>query len=195
MAPAPLRAGAGGPSSHSGDAASLKVFVGGLDQSVNDIDFRTHFEQFGRITDAVIMFDRITKRSRGFGFVTYEDVGAMQVLVCACTVWRMLCTWRSVRCAATLSTANGSRQDSMSSGMHGQRCVCMLVVARLSFQLSSAVVATCVFSLTAARYMQVLALTNTLSCTLYAILLLLLLLLLLMYRLCWARVMNSRASQ
>jgi RNA recognition motif. (a.k.a. RRM, RBD, or RNP domain) len=79
MAPAPLRAGAGGPSSHSGDAASLKVFVGGLDQSVNDIDFRTHFEQFGRITDAVIMFDRITKRSRGFGFVTYEDVGAMQV--------------------------------------------------------------------------------------------------------------------
>jgi RNA recognition motif-containing protein len=81
MAPAPLRPGAGGPSSHSGDAASLKVFVGGLDQSVNDIDFRTHFEQFGRITDAVIMFDRITKRSRGFGFVTYEDVGAMQVCV------------------------------------------------------------------------------------------------------------------
>lgn len=58
---------------------SLKVFVGGLDQGVREDEFRAHFEQFGTITDIVIMFDRLTQRSRGFGFVTYEDLSSVQV--------------------------------------------------------------------------------------------------------------------
>ncbi|KAG5180834.1 hypothetical protein JKP88DRAFT_263787 [Tribonema minus] len=51
---------------------SLKIFVGGLDQAVNDEDFRKHFEKYGKVSDCVIMYDKITKRSRGFGFVTFE---------------------------------------------------------------------------------------------------------------------------
>ena len=31
------------------------------------------FEQFGALLDSVVMFDRETKNSRGFGFVTFED--------------------------------------------------------------------------------------------------------------------------
>ena len=34
--------------------------------------FRAYFEQFGFISDAVVMFDRKTQRSRGFGFITFE---------------------------------------------------------------------------------------------------------------------------
>ena len=36
-------------------------------------EFREFFEQFGEIVDSVVMFDRETQRSRGFGFVTYKD--------------------------------------------------------------------------------------------------------------------------
>jgi RNA-binding protein Musashi len=52
---------------------SKKIFVGGLAPSVGDQDFRQYFEEFGKITDAVVMIDRDTQRSRGFGFVTFEE--------------------------------------------------------------------------------------------------------------------------
>jgi hypothetical protein len=40
---------------------------------VTEIEFREFFEQFGAVMDSVVMFDRDTHRSRGFGFVTFED--------------------------------------------------------------------------------------------------------------------------
>lgn len=36
-------------------------------------EFRKYFETFGGVVDAVVMFDRQTQRSRGFGFVTFQD--------------------------------------------------------------------------------------------------------------------------
>jgi RNA recognition motif-containing protein len=50
-----------------------KLFVGGLPPNVTDHDFRTFFEKFGTVLDSVVMFDRETHRSRGFGFVTFAD--------------------------------------------------------------------------------------------------------------------------
>lgn len=41
--------------------------------SVTSEEFRSFFDQFGKVVDSVVMFDRITSRSRGFGFVTFED--------------------------------------------------------------------------------------------------------------------------
>lgn len=52
---------------------SRKLFVGGLPSDVTDEEFRTFFEQFGELIDSIVMFDRETHRSRGFGFVTFED--------------------------------------------------------------------------------------------------------------------------
>jgi RNA-binding protein Musashi len=40
---------------------------------VTEEEFRTYFAQFGELQDAIVMFDRETKCSRGFGFVTYVD--------------------------------------------------------------------------------------------------------------------------
>jgi RNA-binding protein Musashi len=42
--------------------------------AVTEEEFHDFFEQFGKVMDSVVMFDRETKRSRGFGFVTFEDV-------------------------------------------------------------------------------------------------------------------------
>ena len=40
---------------------------------MRDWDAQAHFESFGKIKEATIMLDRVTNRSRGFGFVTFES--------------------------------------------------------------------------------------------------------------------------
>jgi len=62
-------------------AAPGKLFVGGLSNSTTVEDYRTHFEQYGAVKDAVIMQDRITNRSRGFGFVVFEDPAAVDAVL------------------------------------------------------------------------------------------------------------------
>jgi RNA-binding protein Musashi len=39
--------------------------------TVTEAEFLLFFEQFGEVIDSVVMIDRVTKRSRGFGFVTF----------------------------------------------------------------------------------------------------------------------------
>ncbi|XP_037628165.1 heterogeneous nuclear ribonucleoprotein A1b isoform X2 [Sebastes umbrosus] len=51
-----------------------KLFIGGLSFETTDESLRAHFEQWGSLTDCVVMRDPNTKRSRGFGFVTYSSV-------------------------------------------------------------------------------------------------------------------------
>ncbi|XP_039613644.1 heterogeneous nuclear ribonucleoprotein A3 isoform X3 [Polypterus senegalus] len=51
-----------------------KLFIGGLSFETTDESLRAHFEQWGKLTDCVVMRDPQTKRSRGFGFVTYSCV-------------------------------------------------------------------------------------------------------------------------
>jgi RNA recognition motif-containing protein len=49
-----------------------KLFIGGLPPDVTDDEFRAFFEQYGAVIDSVVMIDRETLRSRGFGFVTFK---------------------------------------------------------------------------------------------------------------------------
>ncbi|XP_041117734.1 heterogeneous nuclear ribonucleoprotein A3-like isoform X5 [Polyodon spathula] len=49
-----------------------KLFIGGLSFETTDESLREHFEQWGKLTDCVVMRDPLNKRSRGFGFVTYS---------------------------------------------------------------------------------------------------------------------------
>ncbi|KAI4535450.1 hypothetical protein MG293_014676 [Ovis ammon polii] len=51
-----------------------KLFIGGLSFETTDESLRSHFEQWGMLTDCVLMRDPNTKCSRGFGFVTYATV-------------------------------------------------------------------------------------------------------------------------
>lgn len=57
--------------------AIKKIFVGGLHPDVTDGDFKKYFEKYGSIVDSIVMFDKHTKRSRGFGFVTFETADAV----------------------------------------------------------------------------------------------------------------------
>lgn len=56
---------------------SRKLFVGGLLAEVNEKDLEMCFCKYGQVVEAVVMLDRKTNRSRGFGFITFETEEAV----------------------------------------------------------------------------------------------------------------------
>ncbi len=52
---------------------SKKIFVGGLAWATTDDVLRSAFEPFGHVVEAKVIVERETGRSRGFGFVTFEE--------------------------------------------------------------------------------------------------------------------------
>lgn len=57
---------------------SNKLFVGSLSWNTDDRGLEEAFARFGEITDAKVITDRESGRSRGFGFVTFADASAAQ---------------------------------------------------------------------------------------------------------------------
>ena len=53
--------------------AKAKIFIGGIPFEAEDADVRLTFEKYGDILDISIVKDKMTGKSRGFGFVTYVD--------------------------------------------------------------------------------------------------------------------------
>lgn len=51
----------------------MKIFVGGLAWSTTDASLRAAFEQFGPVSEAIVIKDKETARSRGFGFVSFAS--------------------------------------------------------------------------------------------------------------------------
>lgn len=62
------------------DTTYTKIFVGGLPYHTTDASLRKYFEVFGEIEEAVVITDRQTGKSRGYGFVSYMDGGGGRLL-------------------------------------------------------------------------------------------------------------------
>lgn len=62
---------------------SKKLFVGSLSWNTDDSALREAFAAHGEVTDAVVISDRDTGRSRGFGFVTFADDEAAEKAIAA----------------------------------------------------------------------------------------------------------------
>jgi len=52
---------------------SQNLFVGSLAYTTTDDGLKAHFEQVGPVAQAKVITDRETGRSRGFGFVEFEN--------------------------------------------------------------------------------------------------------------------------
>lgn len=50
-----------------------KIFVGGLSSTTSLEDIRAYFDQFSKVKEAMLAYDKVTNRHRGFGFVTFDN--------------------------------------------------------------------------------------------------------------------------
>ncbi|KAG4076202.1 hypothetical protein HA402_014751 [Bradysia odoriphaga] len=55
----------------------FKIFLGGLPSNITETDLRHFFNRYGKVTEVVIMYDQEKKKSRGFGFLSFEDEGSV----------------------------------------------------------------------------------------------------------------------
>ena len=66
------------PQENQPQGGQTKLYVGNLPWSTTEEELATHFAQVGTVVSAVIITDRFTGRSRGFGFVEMETPQAAQ---------------------------------------------------------------------------------------------------------------------
>ena len=59
----------------------MRIYVGNLPWSVGDDELKDMFSSYGDVADSVVIRDRETGRSRGFGFVDLsDDAGAAKAI-------------------------------------------------------------------------------------------------------------------
>lgn len=58
----------------------MKLYVGNLPWQTTSDDLSALFSNYGEVTDSIVLSDRETGRSRGFGFVTMDDEGGKKAI-------------------------------------------------------------------------------------------------------------------
>ncbi len=51
----------------------MNIYVGNLDFKVSENDLSGIFEEYGTVSSAKIITDKMSGRSKGFGFITMDD--------------------------------------------------------------------------------------------------------------------------
>ena len=59
----------------------MNIYVSNLSFNIQDDDLRGFFESYGEVTSAKVITDKITGRSRGFGFVEMSDDSAAKTAI------------------------------------------------------------------------------------------------------------------
>lgn len=59
----------------------MNIYVSNLSFNIQDDDLRGFFESYGEVTSAKVITDKITGRSRGFGFVEMSDDNAAKTAI------------------------------------------------------------------------------------------------------------------
>lgn len=92
-----------------GDTTMTKVFAGGLAWETQKDVLREHFEQYGEILEAVVISDKLTGRSKGYGFVTFNEAEAAKS---ACEDTTPMINGRRANCnLASLGARRSSRSS------------------------------------------------------------------------------------
>mmetsp|Transcript_19905 Transcript_19905/g.33929 ORF Transcript_19905/g.33929 Transcript_19905/m.33929 type:complete len:291 (+) Transcript_19905:58-930(+) len=100
----------------------FNIFVGDLSSEINDDTLRKAFEPFGSITDARVMWDQSTNRSRGYGFVAFrEKSDAERAMSEMNGVWlgnrAIRCNWANQKGGNTPSGTTTTQSNTSSSNL------------------------------------------------------------------------------
>ncbi|KAJ4835893.1 hypothetical protein Tsubulata_006151 [Turnera subulata] len=99
------------------DTADTKIFVGGLAWKTRRDSLERHFKQFGEITEAVVIIDKSTGRSKGYGFVTFKDPDSAAK---ACEIQYPVIDGRKANCNLATCGAVKNRPTASSHAGFGQ---------------------------------------------------------------------------
>ncbi|XP_054781782.1 uncharacterized protein LOC129288977 isoform X2 [Prosopis cineraria] len=98
------------------DTTLTKIFVGGLAWETQRDTMSRYFEQFGEILEAVVITDKNTGRSKGYGFVTFKDPEAAMR---ACQNPSPVIDGRRANCNLASLGANKNRPPTPQAGRFG----------------------------------------------------------------------------
>ncbi|HNP18495.1 MAG TPA: RNA-binding protein [Fulvivirga sp.] len=56
----------------------MNIFVAKLNFKTTSEALKAHFESYGEVSSAKVIFDKVTQRSKGFGFVEMPDDSAAE---------------------------------------------------------------------------------------------------------------------
>ena len=63
------------------DDVSFKVFVGSIDFNATEKDIEEAFQPYGEVVHVVLLRDKETQKSRGFGFVTFKEKYSVEAAI------------------------------------------------------------------------------------------------------------------
>ena len=75
----------------------MKLYIGNLGWGTTTENLTAHFEEFGTVSDAIVITDRQSGRSRGFGFVTMDDDEEAKKAMAECDGTDLYC--RTIKCS------------------------------------------------------------------------------------------------
>lgn len=61
----------------------MNIYVGNLSWTMTDEDLNSLFSQYGTVTSAKVLKDKVSGRSKGFGFVEMDDADAANAAIAA----------------------------------------------------------------------------------------------------------------
>lgn len=106
------------PAGQFGDTTYTKIFVGGLAWETQKDTMTAYFQQFGEIMEAVVITDKASGRSKGYGFVTFRDADAA---VRACVDANPVIDGRRANCnLASLGVQRSKTSSALNSKNHGK---------------------------------------------------------------------------
>jgi len=94
--------------------AEYKIFVGGLAYGATDNDLYDLFDKYGLVKDAKVCMDRESGRSKGFGFVEYENYEDMNAALKGADGVEI--RGRAIICEKAKSKSGGGGRDGGSRG-------------------------------------------------------------------------------
>ncbi|GFP82333.1 heterogeneous nuclear ribonucleoprotein 1 [Phtheirospermum japonicum] len=107
-------------SGDSRDFRTKKVFVGGIPTSVTEDEFKSFFSKFGKVVEHEIIRDHVSKRSRGFGFIIFDNEQVVDSLLADGNMIDMAGTQVEVKKAEPKKPSNPTPAPAYSSDSRGR---------------------------------------------------------------------------